>query len=51
MQDIIGLAAFGTDFNMVVTGSHPLPSIIQSRLKFVSFVSKWDNASFPKKSH
>ncbi|KAI8575719.1 hypothetical protein K450DRAFT_260494 [Umbelopsis ramanniana AG] len=51
--DIIGLAAFGTEFNMVTTGHHPLPEVITDRLKFTSFIglhpkiSKW----IPKKQH
>ncbi|KAI9287121.1 cytochrome P450, partial [Umbelopsis sp. AD052] len=37
-MDIIGLAAFGTEFNMVTTGHHPLTTIISNRLKFTSFI-------------
>ncbi|KAG2179111.1 hypothetical protein INT43_001961 [Umbelopsis isabellina] len=36
--DIIGSTAFGTDFNMIKTGSHPLPDRINSRLKYSSFL-------------
>ncbi|KAM3582090.1 hypothetical protein VKS41_005520 [Umbelopsis sp. WA50703] len=36
--DIIGSTAFGTNFNMIKTGSHPLPDRINSRLKYSSFL-------------